>query len=94
MGVKETSITNVVGLSFFMVNLSRYLLGHLRASYPGAGVNDLKSYCRTRHYIVEIMKFVPDKPDTITCSDLTERICHRAFIHPRQNSEHGLKLTA
>ena len=60
MGVKETSVANAVGLSFFMVNLSTYLLGHLRASYPGAGVNDLKSYCRARHYIAEILKFVPE----------------------------------
>ena len=94
MGVKEISVANAVGLSFFMVNLSTYLLGHLRASYPGAGVNDLKSYCRARHYIVEILKFVPEKPDGITCADLIEKVCRRAFIHPRQNSETDLELAA
>ncbi len=60
MGVKETSVQNAVGLSFFMVNLSRYLLDGLRTSYPGAGVNDLKSFCRARHYIAEVLKFVPE----------------------------------
>lgn len=94
MGVKETSVANAVGLSFFMVNLSTYLLDHLRNSYPGAGVNDLKSYCRAQHYIAEIMKFVPEKPDTITCSDLVEHICRRVFIHPRQDSERELALAA
>lgn len=94
MGVKETSVANAVGLSFFMVNLSTYLLDDLRTSYPGAGVNDLKSYCRAQHYIAEIMKLVPEIPDTITCSDLVEHVCRRMFIHPRQNSEHDLELAA
>lgn len=94
MGVKETSVANAVGLSFFMVNLSTYMLDPLRISYPGAGVNDLKSYYRARHYIAEILKFVPEKPDTITCSDLMEHVCHRVFIHPRQNRAQYLELAA
>ena len=94
MGVKETSVANAVGLSFFMVNLSRYLLDDLRTLYPGAGVNDLKSYCRARHYIAEIIKFIPEKPDTITCADLIEHVCRRVFIHPRQNSEQDIQLAA
>jgi putative transposase len=94
MGVKETSVANAVGLAFFMVNLSTYLLGHLRTSYPGAGVNDLKSYCRARHYIAEFLKFVPEKPDGITCSDLIEQVYRRTCIHPRQNSETALDPAA
>ncbi len=94
MGVKETSVANAVGLSFFMVNFSTYLLDHLRISYPGAGVHDLKSYCRAQHYIAEIMKFVPEKPDTITCSGIMEHVCRRKFIHPKQKSEHELELAA
>jgi putative transposase len=94
MGVKETSVANAVGLSFFMVNLSTYLLDGLRTSYPDAGVNDLKSYCRARHYIAEIMKFISQNSDTITCSDLTEHVCRRVFIHPKQNSESDLKRAA
>jgi putative transposase len=94
MGVKQTSVANAVGLSFFMVNLSTYLLDGLRTSYPGAGVNDLKSYCRAQHYIAEIMKFVPEKPDTITCSDIMVHVCQRMFIHPRQSSESDLELAA
>ena len=94
MGVKETSVANAVGLSFFMVNVSRYSLVPLRRCYPGAGVNDLKSYCRAQHHITEFLKLVPEKPDTITCSDLIERVCHRLFIHPRQNSECELEPAA
>ena len=94
MGVKETSIANAVGLSFFMVNLSTYLLGHLRTSYPGAGVNDLKSYNRGRHYVVEIIKLLPEKPDVITCSRLIEQVSRLGFIHPMARSDADLKLAA
>ena len=94
MAVKEISVANAVGLSFFMVNLSTYLLDGLRTSYPGAGVNDLKSYYRAQHYIAEIMKFVLEKPDTITCSDIMEHVCRRVFIHPKQNGESDLELAA
>lgn len=94
MGVKETSVANAVGLSFFLVNLSTYLLDGLRTSYPGAGINDLKSYCRARHYIAEIIKLVPEKPDTITCSGIVEHLCRRMFIHPRRSCEPDLELAA
>jgi len=94
MGVKETSVANAVGLSFLMVNLSTYLLDGLRTSYPGAGVNDLKSYCRAQHYIAEILKFAPEKPDAITRSGLIEHLCRRVFIHSRQDSERELELAA
>lgn len=86
MGVQQTSVANACGLSFFMVNLSRHLLNDLRVSYPGAGVNDLKSYYHARHYVAELLKFVPEKPEPIVCGDLIEQVCRRLFIHPKQNS--------
>ena len=94
MGVKETSVANAAGLSFFMVNLSTYSLDGLRTSYPGAGINDLKSYCRAQHYLAEIMKFVPEKPDTITCSSIMDHVCRRTFIHPKRDSEHDREIAA
>ncbi len=94
MGVKEISIQNAVGLSFFMVNLSRYLLDSLRTSYPGAGVNDLKSFYRARHYVSKVLKCVPENAGTISYSDLIEQVCRPALIHPKQNSECDLELAA
>ena len=94
MGVKEISIHNAVGLSFFMVNLSRHLLDGLRTSYPGAGVNDLKSFYRARHYISEVLKCVPENAGTISYSDLIEQVCRHALIHPKQNRECDLELAA
>jgi hypothetical protein len=94
MGVKAVSIQNAVGLSFFLVNLSRYLLDGLRASYPGAGVNDLKSFYRARYYIAEVFKCIPEKAGDISYSDLMEQVCRHALIHPKQNSGCDLELAA
>jgi putative transposase len=94
MGVQEISIHNAVGLSFFLVNLSRSLLDGLRLSYPGAGVNDLKSFYRARHYVSEVLKCVPENAGTISYSDLIEQVCRHALIHPKQNSPADLELAA
>ncbi len=94
MGVHELSIHNAVGLSFFMVNLSRHLLDALRTSYPGAGVNDLKSFYRARYYLAEVLKCFPEKAGAISYSDLIEQVCRPVLIHPKQNSETALELAA
>ncbi len=94
MGVKEIAIHNAVGLSFFMVNLSRHLLDALRPSYPGAGVNDLKSFYRARYYIAEVLKCVPENAGDISYSALVEQVCRPALIHPKQNSQTELELAA
>ena len=94
MGVKETSVANAVGLSFFMVNLSRHLLDYLRASHPDAGLNDLKSYYRGLRYVREIIKIIPEKPDPITWTQLVEHICGVGCIHPKRNKHRDLDLAA
>lgn len=94
MGVKEISIQNAVGLSFFMVNLSRYLLEPLRLAYPRAGIHDLKSFYRARHYVSEVLKYVPEKAGLISYSDLIEQVCRHALIHPRQSREVELERAA
>ena len=94
MGVKEASVVNAVGLSFFMVNLSRHRLDNLRKSYPDAGVNDLKSYHRGLHYVREILKIVPEIPDLITREQLLEHIYCQGFIHPNRINDADLKLAA
>ena len=94
MGVKQTSVANAVGLSFFMVNFSRYLLEHLHTICPGAGVNDLKSYYRGRYYVHEMLKFVPEKPDAITLTRIVEHVCRLGCIHPTRTREHDLDIAA
>ena len=94
MGVKAVSIQNAVGLSFFLVNLSRYLLEALRLSYPGAGVHDLKAFYRARHYIAAVLKCIPEKAGLISYSDLIEQVCRPGLIHPKQNGQTELEFAA
>jgi putative transposase len=94
MSQKEVSIQNAVGLSFFLVNLSRYLLDALRTSYPGAGVQDLKSFYRAQHYVSEVLKCVPENAGGISCADLIAQVCRHALIHPQQNSAVELERAA
>jgi putative transposase len=94
MSVKETSVANAVGLSFFMVNLSRHMLDHLRISHLDAGVNDLRSCYRGLYYVREIIKIVPEKPDPIIWTQLVEHVCRLGFIHPQRNRRAELELAA
>ena len=94
MAVKETSVTNAIGLSFFMVNLATYLLSSLRAFYPEAGVTDLKSFYRAQHYVSEVLKCLPENPGALFGQALVQQICQRSLIHGRQKKPQDLDLAA
>jgi len=44
MNRSQITVTNAANLSFFMVNLSHYLLAQFRQDNPGSGIVDLKAY--------------------------------------------------
>ena len=60
MGVKETSVANGIGLSFFLVNLTTTLLEDFHRIAPGAGIADLKSFYRGRSYLETLLKMLPN----------------------------------
>jgi putative transposase len=82
MGVKKTSVSNAMSLSFFMVNLSSYLLDSFRTRFAGAGISDLRSWYRGHHYASALLKLLPQSPDPIICDQLLEQICCLGLIHP------------
>ena len=86
MGVKERSVQNAVGLSFFVGNLSAYLLERFRQRVPHAGVIDLKSYYRGRRYVSETLKYLPELADGIVCERVMEAVCRLGFIHEPSES--------
>ncbi len=57
MNIKETGVTNAANLSFFMVNLSHYLLKVTQRG-PLCSVLDLKSQWRGYHYAEETIKLL------------------------------------
>jgi len=82
---------NGIGLSFFMVNLSTYLLEQLRTRSGDVGVNDLKCYYRGQRYVFEIIKCLPDIPDAITCARLIEQLSGLGCIHSPGKSASNLE---
>jgi putative transposase len=65
MNIKAVPLTNALNLSLFMVNVSQALLPEFKQVYPKAGILDLKAYFRAAKYFEELLKMLPQKPDTI-----------------------------
>jgi putative transposase len=65
MTVKQTPVYNSANLAMFMVNLSHALMRPLQPSWPEVSVNDLKAWFRSRKYVVETLKLLPEMPDPI-----------------------------
>jgi putative transposase len=82
MNINPTSVTNAANLSLFMVNLSHVLLDEHRQTNPDFGVLDLKSYYRGYHYVTEMIKMLPQKPDDILMAQLFQKIVALGSIHP------------
>jgi hypothetical protein len=73
MNVSPTAVTNAANLAFLMVNLSVVLVQPYRQSQPDFSILDLKTLCRSRRYLLETIKWLPDPPSP----DLISRICHK-----------------
>ena len=94
MGVTKTSVSNAMGLSLFLVNLSTYLLCDLRQQCVGAGIQDLKSWYRGRFYASAVLKLLPQRPEAIVCARLVEQICRLGCIHPVFQGAAELEMAA
>ena len=65
MNVKERPVYNSANLAMFMVNLSHALIRPMREQWPAFSVNDLKAWFRGRKYAAELLKLLPESPDSI-----------------------------
>jgi putative transposase len=65
MTVNERPVYNSANLSMFMVNLSHALMRPMRTHWPECSVNDLKAWFRSRKYVVETLKLLPEMPEPI-----------------------------
>jgi putative transposase len=94
MSVTQVSVSNAIGLSLFLVNLSACLLAPLRVSSAGAGIADLKSWYRGRFYAFSVLKRLPQRPEAIICEALVEQICRLGCIHPASSMAVELNMAA
>ncbi|MEM1395603.1 MAG: transposase, partial [Cyanobacteria bacterium P01_H01_bin.150] len=81
MNLGQTSVTNAANLSFFMVNLSHYLLSRFREDNPSSGIVDLKAYYRGFRYAHEILKMLPYNLDTIFNAQIFAKLTSNGRIH-------------
>lgn len=65
MVINETPVYNSANLAMFMVNVSHALIRPMRLQWPELSVNDLKTWCRSRKYVVETLKLLPEMPEAI-----------------------------
>lgn len=65
MTIKQTPVYNSANLAMFMVNLSHAVMRPLQPHWPGMSVNDLKAWFRSRKYVVETLKLLPEMPEPI-----------------------------
>ena len=89
MNVNPIPVTNAVGLSFFMVNLSSYLTLHFRTRIPDFGLLDLKAHFRARRFASEAFKLLPDSLDPIFIQHCLDHMPALGSIH----SPHPLPYT-
>jgi len=65
MVINETPVYNSANLAMFMVNVSQALIRPMRLQWPELSVNDLKTWFRSRKYVVETLKLLPEMPEAI-----------------------------
>ena len=65
MTVKQPPVYNRANLAMFMVNVSQALMRPMRTQWPELSVTDLKAWFRSRKYVVETLKLLPEMPDPI-----------------------------
>jgi putative transposase len=82
MNVSPTAVTNAANLAFLMVNLSAVLLPAHRQQQPDFSVFDLKMHFRTRRYLREVIKSLPDPPTSDFVFRLGQRLSALGGIRP------------
>ena len=65
MTIKQTPVYHSANLAMFMVHISHAVMRPMRTQWPEFSVNDLKAWFRSRKYVVETLKLLPEMPEPI-----------------------------
>jgi putative transposase len=85
MVVKETPVYNSANLALFMVNVSQALMRPMRSQWPELSVNDLKTWFRSRKYVVETLKLLPEMPEAIFIDQAIAQVAQLGRINHTVN---------
>ena len=85
MTVKQTPVYNSANLAMFMVNVSHAVIRPMRTQWPEFSVNDLKAWFRSRKYVVETLKLLPEMPDPIFIAQAIDQMAQLGRINHAVN---------
>lgn len=83
MVVNETPVYNSANLAMFMVNVSQALMRPMRRDWPELSVNDLKTCFRSRKYVIETLKLLPEMPEPIFIEQVIAKVAQLGRINHR-----------
>jgi putative transposase len=83
--VKQTPVYNSANLAMFMVNVSHTLIRSMRTSWPEMSVNDLKAWFRSRKYVVETLKLLPEMPEPIFIAQAIDQMAQLGRVNHTVN---------
>ena len=86
MVVNETPVYNSANLALFMVNVSQALIRPMRVQWPELSVNDLKTWFRSRKYVVETLKLLPEMPEAIFIDQAIAQVAELGRINQAVNT--------
>ena len=81
MTVKQTPVYNSANLAMFMVNVSHAVIRPMRTQWPEFSVNDLKAWFRSRKYVVETLKLLPEMPDPIFIAQAIDQMAQLGRVN-------------
>ena len=83
MSVNERPVYNSANLAMFMVNVSQALIRPMRDDCPTFSVNDLKAWFRGQKYVVELLKLLPEPPESILIDQIVPQMAALGRVnHP------------
>ena len=85
MTVKQTPVYNSANLAMFMVNVSHPLIRSMSTYWPEVSVNDLKAWFRSRKYVVEPLKLLPEMPEPIFMAQAIDQMAQLGRINHAVN---------
>jgi len=85
MTIKQTPVYNSANLSMFMVNVSHAVMRPMRTQWPELSVNDLKAWFRSRKYVVETLKLLPEMPELIFIEQAIARVAQLGRVNHAVN---------
>jgi len=87
MSVNERPVYNSANLAMFMVNVSQALIRPMRDDCPTFSVNDLKAWFRGQKYVVELLKLLPEPPESIFIDQIVPQMAALGRVnHPASAS--------